>query len=109
MTSEPVFVTALREACERSSQASVAKRIGYSAAVVNQVLKGAYKGDLVRVQQAVEGALLGVTVACPVLGPIASNKCLEIQVLPFANTNPQRVKLFKACKRCEHNRSGKQK
>lgn len=104
---EPVFVTALREACDRQSQALVAKRIGYSPAVVNQVLAGKYKGDLNRVQRAIEGALLGVTVDCPILGPLASNKCLDLQSLPFAATNPQRVKLYKACRKCEHNRTGK--
>lgn len=104
---EPVFVTALREACDRQSQALVAKRIGYSAAVVNQVLGGKYKGDLCRVQKAIEGALLGVTVDCPILGPVPSNKCLDLQSLSFAATNPQRVRLYKACRKCEHNRTGK--
>jgi len=69
----------LADACKQSSQSAVARRIGYSAAVVSQVLKGSYKGDEHRVQQAVEGALMGLTVDCPVIGEIPRNVCLEYQ------------------------------
>ncbi len=108
MTSdEPEYVIVLRDACNRQSQSVVAKRLGYSTTVINQVLKSKYKGDLDRVKSAIEGALLGVTVTCPILGPLISNKCLELQSLPFAATNPQRVKIYKACRKCENNRTGK--
>ncbi|HBR96792.1 MAG TPA: transcriptional regulator [Gammaproteobacteria bacterium] len=106
MTTEPAWLCALREACDRTSQAAVGRQIGYSATVVNQVLKGKYTGDLARVESAINGALLGVTLDCPVLGDLNLHKCLEIQMQPFAATNPLRVKLFKACKRCPHNRTG---
>jgi hypothetical protein len=54
----------LRAECGRISQSKVSVVIGYSPAVVNQVLKGSYK--------AVEGALMGATVKCPVLGQRAA-------------------------------------
>ncbi|MDX8389178.1 MAG: XRE family transcriptional regulator [Mariprofundaceae bacterium] len=103
--SEETWVNALRKACEKQSQSTVARDISYSPAVVNQVLKGAYKGDLKAVQQAVEGALMKAVVNCPVLGELASNVCLENQRKPFAAINPIRVRLFSACKTCENRRN----
>lgn len=101
----PDWIAALDAACRRESQKRVAERIGYSAAVVNQVLKGTYKGDLGAVEQAVRGALLHATVDCPVCGELPANKCLEYQRLPFAATNPQRVQLYRACRSgCPHSR-----
>jgi hypothetical protein len=73
--------------CARTSQSKVAAAIGYSPTVVNQVLGGSYPGDL----KAVEGAFMRATVACPVLGEIPGNRCLEEQHRPFASTNTQRA------------------
>jgi hypothetical protein len=98
------WLTVLREQCTRASQAAIAKRIKYSAAVVNQVLKGTYKGDLSSVQRAVEGALMGLTVDCPVIGDLPRNRCLEYQRQPFAATNPMRVQLSRACQTCPNRR-----
>lgn len=101
------WIEALRAECERSSQATVARQIGYSPAVVNQVLKGTYKGDVSRVQAIVEGALLGATVNCPVVGELARNTCLDHQRAPFAATNATRVRLYRACRSgCPHSRMG---
>lgn len=99
--------TVLAEECRGSSHARVGAKIGYSPAVVSQVLSGSYKGDLKAVQKAVEGAFMGATVDCPVMGKIAGNKCLANQRLPFAATNPQRVRLWRACRDgCPHSRVG---
>jgi hypothetical protein len=100
----------LRAECGRISQSKVSVVIGYSPAVVNQVLKGTYKGDLKAVQKAVEGALMGATVKCPVLGALASNRCLEIQGQPFAATSPTRVALYRACRAgCPNSRLSQEK
>ncbi len=96
------FICELRKACEETSQAKVAKAIGYSAATVNLVLKGSYKGDLNAVEKAFRGAFKAETVTCPVLGEIPAHRCISIQRQPFAATNHQRVLLFKACKVCPH-------
>ncbi len=98
------WLTVLREQCDRTSQAKVAKTLGYSPAVVNQVLKGTYKGDLSRVQRAVEGALMGMTVDCPVVGDLPRNRCLEFQRRGFAATNPMRVQLSISCPTCPNRR-----
>jgi len=99
---EPWFLV-LQEVCGKSTQAHAAKRIGYSAPVVNQVLAGNYKGDLKRVQRAVEGALMSVIVDCPVVGEIPQQKCIEHQRAPFAATSAARVQLYHACRGgCTH-------
>ena len=101
------WLEALRSACAVSSQPVIAAKIGYSTAVVNAALKGTYKGDLKRVQQAVEGALMGSTVDCPVLGGIPRQRCVEHQRAPFSSTNPMRVQLSRTCPVCTHNLSGR--
>ena len=100
----PDWVYVLAEQCERGSQMAAAQLIGYSSAVVNQVISKRYKGDLGAVEQAVKGALLAATVQCPVAGDLPAHRCLEYQRQPFAATNPQRVALYRACRGCKHNR-----
>ncbi|EAU53559.1 helix-turn-helix domain-containing protein [Mariprofundus ferrooxydans] len=99
------WIIVLRKACKINSQAAVATQIGMSPAVVNQVLKGTYNGRLDNVQKRVEGALMGITVDCPVIGDIPLNRCIENQSRPFAATNPLRVMLHRACKTCRNNRN----
>lgn len=102
-TKESEWIAALRAKCKRAgSQAKVSREIGYSAGVVNAVLKGTYKGDLKRIEQAVRGALMNETVDCPVLGEMRKDKCLYHQKRPFAATNPTRVQLYLACPKCRH-------
>ncbi len=100
----PDWVRVLAEQCERGSQVAAAELIGYSSAVVNQVISKRYKGDLGAVEQAIKGALMHAVVPCPVAGDLPAHRCLEFQRQPFAATNPQRVALFRACRGCQHNR-----
>lgn len=45
------------------------------------------------------------TVACPVAGELRMHHCLQNQRMPFAATNPQRVRLYRACRAgCPHSR-----
>jgi len=90
--------TILRSESERTSQARVGLRIGYSATVVSRVLAGDYKGDTGSVEAAVRGALMGETVECPVIGEIPRNRCIEHQRKEFGATNPMRVQLYRACR-----------
>lgn len=48
----------LRQACEYGGQRQVGNRLGFSATVVNQVLKGTYRGRLDRVENAVRSELM---------------------------------------------------
>ncbi|MDT8383029.1 MAG: transcriptional regulator [Gammaproteobacteria bacterium] len=103
----PDWVQLMAENCDQTSQASFATRIGYSPAVVNTVLGCKYKGDIGAVKQAVEGALMHATVQCPVYGDLEGHHCLEYQRRKFAATNPTRVRLFRACRDCTNNRTGR--
>lgn len=107
----PSWVRVLAEQCDRSSQKKVADTICYSSAVVNQVLKNAYKGDLTAVEQAVRGAFLNATVNCPVLGKLELHRCLQHQRSKLQTTNHQMVRVYKNCRglgvtRCPHSRIG---
>lgn len=103
-THEADWLVVLRQASKARKQSVVAAEIGYSATVVSQVLTGNYKGDLKAVQQKVEGALMGLTVECPVIGTLPRNRCLEYQRQPFSATNHIRVQFSRACPTCPNRR-----
>ncbi len=101
------WIIVLREACERASQSVVARKLGYSPSTINRVLRGAYAGDISRIEQAVRGALMGATVDCPIVGEIPRHRCLANQRQPWAATNPTRVQLYRACRSgCPHSTIG---
>lgn len=97
------WIELLREACQATSQKAVARQIGYSPAAISQVLSGTYKGDLKRIQAAVEGALMHHTVECPVLGTLPRQTCIAHQRSELIPTNPMRVRLWRACRACPNN------
>lgn len=94
----PDWVSALAAACDDRSQSRVAAAIGYSPAVISQILRARYPGDLAKVEASVRGALMAETVACPVLGPIPTHQCLAEQARPFQATNSLRARLYRACR-----------
>lgn len=107
----PEWVLVLAEQCDRTSQKKTAAEIHYSGAVVNQVLKRRYTGDLTAVEKAVRGAFLNATVACPVLGDLALHECLKHQQAKYSPHNQMRLQLFRACNglgttRCKHSKVG---
>ena len=97
----------LKQACDESSQAKVAKLIGYSTTVVNQVLKGIYGGDyggdIDKVNRSIRMRLTKSTVACPMLGEIDNVRCTSEQTKPFSTENSHAVRMFKACRKCPFN------
>jgi len=101
----PDWVAVLAEHCDIKSQAAIAADVGYSTTAVSQVVTNKYPGDYGAVKKAVEGALMGQRINCPVLGPMRGNRCLEHQKTPYSNANSLRVKLYKACRSgCPHSR-----
>ena len=101
------WLAALRGACQASSKTAVARRLGVSPSMVNQALKGVYKGDLQRLQTLVEGELLHQIVDCPAVGDMPKHKCLEHQGRPrnMATVNPYFSKLYRACRSgCPHSK-----
>lgn len=98
----PDWVAALAEACQRSSQTRVAALIDRSPAVVSQVLRRKYPGDMVALEDLVRGALMAGTVACPALGTLPLNECRGwmAKARSFGNTNALRVRMYRACRAC---------
>ncbi len=103
----PDWVLVFAEWCDETSVRSTVDRIGYSPSVGSQILSKSYKGRLDKVEAAVRGAFMGTTVACPVLGELALDKCLYHQVRKFAPTNPTRVRLSRTCPTCKHFKKSK--
>lgn len=103
--SAPEWVIALAEECDRSSQGRAAKRLGVSSTVINQALHNSYPGRLDRIEQRVRGEFMREVVACSVLGEITKRECMDHQARGYEATNPMRVRLFQACRRCATRRT----
>lgn len=105
----PAWVRRLAEEADRIGQAAAAKRIDYSAATVSQIISNTYRGDLRKVEQMVLGALMALTVVCPIKGEMARNLCLKWQDKPFAATSADRARMYHACRAgCPHSKHGAQ-
>lgn len=104
----PDWIEVLAQKCAESTQTAAAKRLGYSAGLVSQVLRKTYTGNLAAVEQAVRGAWMGSTVKCPAMGVIAADVCLEWRrkSKTFADTSNHRVRMYRACNACDRNCSG---
>lgn len=101
----PDWIVALAEACSKSTQSAVARKVGYSAPTISAVLGNAYKGNMAKVEEAVRWQLIGETVACPHLGTIRKTECQEWQGKPYAATSSLRASMFRACRDgCPHSR-----
>lgn len=104
----PAWVLKLAVACDEESQKSVADKIGRSGALVNQVLKNTYKGNMQAVAARVK-LVFGEEVDCPVLGDITGGECLTWQNRPRLAVNHHLVRMYIACRSCPHNISRKDK
>lgn len=103
----PDWIKALAEACDATSQAKAAERIGYSPAVVSHVLRAAYPGDLTRVEGAVRGAFMAAEIDCPGQNrPIPTDECIGWQRRPYDGGNHLNVTMFRACRACPNARGG---
>lgn len=94
----PDWVIALAGEANRTTLKAAADRIGYSAPVVSDVIGNKYRGAIDRVEERVRGALMGLTVDCPILGDIGRDRCLDEQKEPFRATSAMRARLWHACR-----------
>ncbi len=94
----------LREKVAERGQAQVARELGYSASAISQVLNDKYQGSLVRLLERVAEVYGSESVSCPVMGEIPLGRCAEERRRPFAATNAQRVRQWRACQACPMNR-----
>ena len=108
-SSSPRKITALPAAVKQAlqdavtrlrSQSKVAEDLGISPAVVNNLLKDRYPGDVAGMADRIRGQYMAETVHCPVLGVLGRRHCLDYQARPLVFTNSQRSALYRACKTC---------
>ena len=101
----PDWVEELALLADREGLRGAEKAIGYSRSTVSEVIGGVYRGDLARVEQKVRGALMGLSVECPVLGEIGRDRCLDHQLFRRSTSNSFRMRLYRACRSgCPHSR-----
>ncbi|MEI9410743.1 transcriptional regulator [Mesorhizobium salmacidum] len=104
-TPVPDWIEELARLADAEGLGGAEKRIDYSRSAISQILAFKYMGDLFRVEQMVRGALMALTVECPVLGEIGRDRCLTEQKEPFRATSRHRAQLFHACKTCPQRRT----
>lgn len=102
----PDWIEALALECARSSQNKVAVKLGRSAALVSQVLRAKYPGDLGGLEERFRAEFQAAAIYCPTLGAIPLSTCLDWRrkAQDFQNTNSQRVRMYRACSGCPRNR-----
>lgn len=102
----PQWIADLARECEASSQNKVALRLGRSAALISQVLRAKYPGDLEAVEELFNGAFNDATVECPALGVLPANECRHWREKSrrFVNVNSLRVRMYRACSSCPRKR-----
>lgn len=104
----PEWIIRLARECAARSQRQVADEIGRSAALVSQVLRGKYTGDMVAVEDLVRGHFMAGTIECPALGLIRAHECQDwrAKARRAASNNMLRVRMYRACNHCPRNRKG---
>lgn len=105
----PDWVCSLIRACDArgASQNKVAGRLGLTGAVVSQVIRNNYAGRNDRIEARVRAVFLDGKIACPALGEISAETCLNWRDASQAlsSVSPARVRMFNACNACKRNRS----
>lgn len=98
----PDWVELLANECAKSSQNKVATRLKRSAALVSNVLRKKYTGNMEAVEDQVRGVYENATVICPALGEIGTNTCRNWQLKgrSYSNVNSEQVRMYRACNRC---------
>lgn len=97
------WIGALRAECDRTTQASAARRIGVGDTTVSQVLSGTYAASTARIERRVRGALMGARCQCPVMGDVSTKVCQEVQERKPGKGgtgigNPQHAQAWFACR-----------
>ncbi len=98
----PDWIRALAGECDQASQAAVARRMGCSGSALSAILRNRYQGSLPAFEELFRSHFEGVEVSCPALGVIPAHVCRgwREKARTFANTNAQRVAMYRACRGC---------
>jgi len=97
----------LRQKVTEQGRRKVEAELNISKTTLSQVLNEKYPGNLGNIAAKVTEAYSTERVIYPVLGSITVQRCATEQTKPFAATNPQRIKLWKACQSCPLNKANK--
>ncbi|MEE2025059.1 hypothetical protein [Alkalimonas mucilaginosa] len=95
----------LNQKVDELGRRKVEAALGISKTTLSQVLNEKYPGNLENIAAKVTEAYSTERVSCPVLGDITVQRCATEQAKPFAATNPQRIRLWKACQTCPLNKA----
>jgi len=99
----PDWVQRLAEEADRTSQNKVAKKLGYTASLISQIINNRYGAGTEIFEQVVRGRLMAETVECPGLrDDITKDVCLSWRdkARDYSGHNALRVQMFRACRRC---------
>jgi len=105
----PDWVMAMAQECDATTQAAVGRRLNYSGAVINQILKNTYGAKSYdAIENRVRGELMSAFVNCPATGEIRLSVCLDNQRHAGGNnrTSAYRARMVKACGECPRARKG---
>lgn len=103
----PDWVLAMAEQAELTSQNKVAQRIKRTGPLVSQVLGNKYGAGLNHIEELVRSILMREMVPCPGTGTDLSKvecKDWREKAKAFSGHNPERVMMFRACRRCPINK-----
>lgn len=101
MSSDAPWFTLLRQRVDESSQAAVARDLGFSKATICLVLKGTYAASTKHLAEAVL-ARYG-QIDCPHLKrPITPDECLGYATAPMSTSNPHALDHWAACQACPY-------
>lgn len=94
----PDWIAALAEVCDRhGTQRAVAALLDVSPALVSLALANKHHARLDYIKARVEARLMINTLPCPARGMISRRDCEREQARPLITTNPERVRLYRAC------------
>jgi len=101
----PDWIEVLAREANRTTQSLAARRIGYSGGLLSAVFANKYQGNMATVEARARGALMGLTVVCPVVGEIGRDRCLDEQKMGNTGASSIRARLYRACRNgCPHSR-----
>lgn len=98
----PEFIRVLARLVDESgSCTAAADRVGINRASVSTLLANKYPAGTARMEKTIMA--WAALVDCPVLGKITGEQCRIERQKPFVGSNPQRIRLYRACRSCHRN------
>lgn len=105
----PEWIKALATACDEQGLRTTSAKMGVSPALASLAVNR-QREKLDYIKERVTRTLMVTIVACPVLGVMSRDQCLQEQAKEFTAANPLRVQLFRACRNgCTHYKTRKNK